>query len=352
MKRLSLTLRIELKLFRTAIPVHLVAILQPTVMYLLMSAILVYPTFDMNVSRASLPMGEALVNAMAEVGSPIGPNYIQPILVDQEHPDGLRQVVTLEEKGGALIASQHFGLVDSNIVKNYRNRLTAAALRLWNNSLGERAIQIEERPWLPKDMPYTLFFGMAMLPLTVTVAAAITGGVLTTQEFETGTILEYRLAPAASYLVVGARLLRLVFTGLVSAGILLIAIRLVNGMWPESAWQAALMLTPICLAAACLGMCAGLILQKSIPVFLVGLVTSFVSWLLGSAFGLAAGFNQFYEFVSRLTLNTHTVELLFPLYFGERVGEGWVSIIYLILSSGAMTALTLFLYQSKVKDRS
>ena len=42
-------------------------------------------------------------------------------------------------------------VIDSNMVKNFRNRLTAAALRFWNNSLGSHAVQIEEHPRLPKD---------------------------------------------------------------------------------------------------------------------------------------------------------------------------------------------------------
>jgi len=349
MKRLLLTLKNEIKLVRTSIPVHLVAMLQPTLMYLLMSVILVHPTFDMYVTRPATQGGKSLVAAMQEVGSPIGLPYINPILIDAVEPESVRQVVTVEERDGKIHAVQDYGLIDSNMVKNFRNRLTAAALRVWNTSLGNQAVQIEEHPLLSEDKPYTLFFGMAMLPLTSAVAASMVGGILTAQEFEYGTIQEYQMAPASSLLVISARLIRLVLLSLISATILLGTLKLVNGAWPEPVWKVGLIIIPTGVIAGCLGMIAGLMFKKSIPAFIVGLVTSFVGWLLGSAFGLAAGFNRVYEFISRLTPNTHAVELLYPLYFGGNVGNPWFSWTFLLLVSGFMIGLTLIAYRLNVQ---
>jgi hypothetical protein len=349
MKRLLLTLKNDLKLVRTSIPVHLIAMLQPTVMYLLMSVILVYPTFDMYVTRPTTEAGISLVAAMREVGSPIGLPYINPILIDVVEPESVRQVVTVKEREGKTLAVQDYGLIDSNMVKNFRNRLTAAALRVWNKSLGDQAIQIEEHPWLPEDKPYTLFFGMAMLPLTAAVAASMVGGILIAQDFEYGTIQEYQLAPAPALLVISARLIRLVFLSLISTTILLVTLKCIAGVWPEPVWKVGLIIIPAGVIAGCLGMIAGLLFKKSIPAFIVGLVTSFVGWLLGSAFGLAAGFNRIYEFVSRLTPNTHAVELLYPLYFGGNVGNPWFSWAFLLLVSGIMIGLTLLAYRWSVQ---
>jgi len=348
MKRCLYTLKNELKLFRTAIPIHLVVVLQPTVMFLLMSAILVHPTFNLYVTRPTTDHGWKLVAAMAEVGSPIGAPYIHPILVEKNETDGLQQVITIDQQNGNPIAIQHYGLIDSNMVKNFRNRLTAAVLRVWNDDLGDRAILVEEHPWLPLDKPYTLYFGMAMLPMTVALAASVVGGYLTAQEFEFGTILEYRLAPVPASLVVGARLLRLMILGLISGGVLLVTLGLATGGWPESPLKVILTLLPMGVIAGCLGITAGLLTQKSIPSFLVGLVTSFVGYLIGSAFGMAAGFSRTYEFISRLTPNTHTVELLFPIYFGEGIGVPWVSIAFLTALSIGMIHLTMVVYRQRV----
>ena len=79
MSRFGLLVLNEFRLFRTAVPIHLVAILQPTLMYVLMSVILVSPTFDMQIARPLGNEGNALLAAMVEVGSPIGQPYINPM---------------------------------------------------------------------------------------------------------------------------------------------------------------------------------------------------------------------------------------------------------------------------------
>lgn len=348
MLRFRLLLTGELKLFRTAIPIHLVAVAQPTVLYLLMTVILVHPTFDMYVARPLGDEGRALVAAMAEVGSPIGEPYINPIVVDWDGGDVVRQVVAVEDRDGISTAVQYYGLIDSNIVKNLRNRLTAAGLRLWHDELGDRAVTVEQRPWLPRDVPYTVYFGMAMLSMTVFLAASILGGFLTAQEFELGTIVEYRLSPAPVALILGARLTRLILSALLSASVLLVAVGLVTGVWPDSILGVGLVLLPLATIAGCLGMLAGLVMRKIIPAFLVGLVASFVGWIMGSAFGLAAGFGGVYEFISRLTPFTHAVELLFPRYYGAEIGTPLLSALVLVFMAAVMLALTVAAYHRRV----
>lgn len=348
MARFRLLLVNEFKLFRTAIPIHLVAIFQPTVMYLLMSVILVHPTFDMEIDRPTSEKGWTLVDAMASVGSPIGLPYINPILVNWDGVDVTRQVVVVEERDGVATAVQYYGLIDSNLVKNFRNRLTAAALLLWNRELGEKAVTIAEHPWLPRDVPYTVYFGMALLSMTAFLAASILGAFLTAQEFEFRTILEYRLAPVPVALILGAWLTRLILSALVSVAVLLITVGLVTGFWPNSLGLVGLILLPVAAIAACLGIIAGLLLRKSIPGFLVGLVGSFAGWIIGSAFGLASGFGEAYEQISRLTPFTHATELLFPHYFGARIGTPWISALFLVLVCTGMVALTALVYRWQV----
>jgi len=348
MGRFQLLLRSEIKLFRTAMPIHLVAILQPMVMYLLMTVILVHPTFDMNVAR---PGSDWLIAALEQVGSPIGLPYVHPILVEWGGDGVTRQVVAVEERDGAPTAVQYYGLIDSNLVKNFRNRLTAAALRLWNAELGPRAVTVEEHAWLPRDVSYKVYFGLALLPMATFLAAALIGAVLTAQEFEFRTVVEYRLAPAPLGMILGARLARLALSALLAAGILLLAIGLANGAWPGEIWLVGLILLPLAVMAGCLGIVAGLVFRKSIPAFLVALVASFVGWIMGSAFGLAAGFGAGYERISRLTPFTHAVELLFPRYYGATVGAPVVSALMLALMAGGMTALAALAYHWRIRKQ-
>jgi hypothetical protein len=354
MRRFLLALANEFKLARTQVAIHMVIIVQPTIMFLLMATILVHPTFDLYVVRPETELDKALVAAMEQVGSPIGLPYINPILVSEDQVEGLldsgtRQVVVFETRDGTPTAVQRYGLIDSNIVKNFRNRLTAAAIRVWNQALGSRAITLEEFPWMPRDVPYTVYFGMAMLPLTTALTASIMGGVLSAQEFEYDTILEYRLAPAPLRVVLGARLTRLVLSGLISAGLMVLVMGLKLGVWPTDPWKVLLILLPLGVIAGSLGIIVGLAAQMLIPAFLFGLVSSFFGWLLGGAFGLAAGFDRVYELISRLTPHAHAVELLFPCYYGVDIANEPLSITVLILMSAASLVLVTAVYRRKVQ---
>jgi ABC-type multidrug transport system permease subunit len=319
MRRFLLLLINEFKMSRTALVVHMIAVLQPTLMYLLMAVIMVIPVFDMYVVQPKSELGNDFIAAMEEVGSPIGPDYINPILIDKADP-GHRQVIEIIDLDGKPTAIQRFGYIDSNLVKNLRNRLTAALLVLWNTELGNQAVSVTEHPWLPQDVPYTVYFGMAMIPLAVYLAAAMIGGYLMAQEFEEGTILEYRLSPTPFPLLLAAKLTRLLLTGLAAGAFLYIALGLITGVWASSTLAVFLVLIPLTIIAACIGITAGLLTKSSLPSFLAALASAFAFWLIGSGFGLAAGFSPVFERISRLIPNTAVIEMLFPyFYFGRQV---------------------------------
>jgi hypothetical protein len=350
MTRFGLLLLSEFKLFRTTIPVHIIGIFQPALMFSLMALVLVTPTFDMHVINPTTPLGTELVLEMEKVGSPIGDKYINPILVDPVVSGGIPggQLINVETVDGTSIALQRYGLIDSNMVKNFRNRLTSAALSIWNNSLLGHSITIEQYPWLSRDIPYSVYFGMAMLPLAAFLAAALIGAFSTAQEFEFKTIIEYRLSPISMILIIGARLVRLSLIGLLSSFVLMLAVGIFTGGWPSSLIWAALILLVMALLGGCLGTLAGLVLQSTLPAFLIGLALAFFTWLLGSAFGLAAGFSGAYEAVSRWMPNTHAVELLFPLYYGVDIGSNQPAILFLATVCTILVLLTIFTYRQKI----
>ena len=350
MRRFVHLLRNEIVLFRTTIPVHLIGIFQPALMFSLMALVLVTPTFDMQITSPRSALEDQLVSAMLQVGSPIGQAYIHPILVDgfegQEIQGG--QLVEFGEEAGVRTAVQRFGLIDSNMVKNFRNRLTAAALIMWNQSLGSKAIAIDQVPWLLQDFPYNVYFGMAMMPLAASLAAALIGAFLTAQEFEFNTITEYRLSPTPVYMISGARLLRLAATGLLSGLVLMLVIGLTTGVWPASILWVILILFIVGIIGGCIGTLAGLIMQRVLPAFVIGLTISFFTWIMGSAFGLAAGFSGPYEAVSRFMPNTYAVELLFPLYFRVDIGTKIPALLTLTLTGLIFVLITWLTYRRTI----
>jgi len=349
MKRLLALLRNELVMTRTTLSIHLLGFFQPALMFSLMAFVLVMPTFELYVARSSLPLGESLVEAMVQVNSPIGDAYIEPLLVEWQQGDDIPggQVVELAISDGMPTAVQHFDLIDSNIVKNYRNRLTSAGLILWEEELGRAAIQIEERPLLPVDVPYNVYFGMGMLPLAAWIGASFVAAFLSAQEFEFKTIQEYRLAPAHWGLVLGARLLRLSLTGLLSSMVLMITLYVFEQAWPSPLGLALGMLVLMGLIGACVGTSAALVLKQTLPSFVIALASAFFTWIMGGAFGLPAGFGGVYEAVSRWVPNSYAVRALFPLYYPIEPSHPNSYLILFVFATAAVIA-TILIYRKSV----
>lgn len=350
MRRFSLLLSNEIKLTRTTLPIHFIAIIQPALMFSLMAYVLITPTFKMNVQKPTIPEGEGLVEAMGEVGSPIGEAYIQPIILDWDPHDPIPggQIVGLDAVRGVPTGTQYFNVIDSNMVKNFRNRLTAAALLLWESNLKSAAIELKEKPMLPRDVSYHVYFGMAMLPLAAFIGASFVAAFLTAQEFEFKTILEYRLAPAPWSLVIGVRLLRLCLTGAISAGILGVLIYLFDRTGPSSLVLAGLLILLMSLIGASVGTAAGLILRSTLPAFVISLALAFFTWLVGGAFGLPAGFGGAYEMVSRWVPNTYAVKSLFNLYYPLAGAVSEMALLPLGIFVAAAVLLVLLVYRRVV----
>ena len=350
MRRFGLLLMNEFRMTRTALVVNLIAVIQPTLMYVVMAVIMVVPTFDMYVVRQR-QVGEdgGLVQAMEQVGSPIGPDYVNPILLEQVEA-GHRQVIDVVQVDDRPVAVQRYSYIDSNLVKNLRNRLTAALLVLWNQQLDAQAIEIQEHPWLPEDIPYTVYFGMAMIPLAAYLAAAMIGGYLMAQEFENGTVLEYRLSPVSFILLLAAKITRLLITGLVAGAILYFTLGMITGVWASSTLVVFLILLPLTLIAACIGLLAGLLTRSSLPSFLIALASAFAFWLIGSGFGLAAGFSTVFEKISRAIPNTPVIEMMFPyFYFGRQVAANpGAAKIQLLVYSLVLIVLVIVVYRQRV----
>jgi ABC-type multidrug transport system permease subunit len=350
MRRLVILLKNEFVLFRTAIPVHIIGIFQPAFMFSLMALVLVTPTFDMQVSAPSASIDYELVSVMQEVRSPIGSVYINPVVVDVPSGNEIQggQLIEFIGNESKRTALQHFGLIDSNMVKNFRNRLTSAALILWNELLGNQAITINQVPWLSKDIAYSVYFGMAMMPLAAMLASTLIGAFLSAQEFEFNTIIEYHLSPTPVYLILGARLLRLSLTGMVSGLVLMVAIGITTGVWPSSLIWTSFILLVLGLIGGCVGSLAGLAFKKVLPAFLIGLALSFFTWIMGSAFGLAAGFSGPYEILSRIMPNTYAVELLFPLFYRVDIGSKFPAIMFLSVSGLLLIMITMLIFKNNM----
>jgi hypothetical protein len=149
-------------------------------------------------------------------------------------------------------------------------------------------------------------------------------------------------------LIIGTRLVRLSLTGLFSAVILMIVIGVISGFWPSSLIGVTLIFLGMATLGGCLGTITALHLQSTLPSFVINLTASFFTWILGSAFGLSAGFGGAYEAVSRWMPNTYAVELLFPLYYRVDIGMRQPAIIVLSAACILMILIATLTYRQKV----
>lgn len=348
MTKFRLLLLNEFKLARTSVPIHMIAFLVPPLLFLIMGLVLVNPVWEMNIEQPSTEEGQALLEAMQQVGPAVGDGYIEPVIWDSDELGDLRQIISVEEQDGVSTAVQQYGLIDNNTVKNLRNRLTAAALKVWNGTLGGYTVEVQEIPWMPEDIPYNVYFGMALLPYAAFIAAAIIGSVLTAQDFEFGTITEYRIAPISSVLVLSSRMVRLIISSLVAVGLLLVAVGLRTDFWPHDLWRLSWVLLIITVIASSMGIIIGLLLRRSFPAYIIGLILALAGWFFGDALALSSGIGGVYAQISQLTPNHHAVELLFPVYYGTEIGNPIQSTWMLIMFALVLFGIMVLIYRRRV----
>jgi ABC-type multidrug transport system permease subunit len=348
MAKFRLLLLNEFKLARNSVPIHIIAFLVPSLLFIIMGLVLVKPVWEVNVEQPSTEEGYALVEAMQQVGPPVGEGYIEPVIRDSDELGDLRQIISVEERDGVPTAVQQYGLIDNNTVKNLRDRLTAAALKVWDSTLGGYAVEVKEIPWMPVDIPYAVYFGMALLPYAAFIAAAIIGSVLTAQDFEFGTITEYRIAPISSVLVLSSRMVRLIISSLAAVGLLLVTAGLHTGFWPQDPWRLSWILLIITVIASSMGITIGLLLRRSFPAYIIGLILALAGWFFGDALALSSGIGGVYAQISQLTPNHHAVELLFPIYYGTEIGNPVLSTWILIMFALVLFGIMLFTYHRRV----
>jgi len=331
MRRFLTLLRVELVMARMSLPVHLVAAIQPTVFFFLLALILVNPSMTMIGASSEDERAQAFYWELDNLHSPEGVTYVDLELVDTDSGSGLEQFISFEDLGDQLQITQAFGLIDSNRVKNYRNRLTAAALQVWNEKLQIKAVNIVERPWLENERAFSVYFGLALLPFAVILSSAIVGAVSGAQEFEKETITEVRLAPVFGWLPLAARIGRLGILSSISVGLLLVALGLTTGVWPSSLLRLFFILLLLALIGAALGITLGMVFKKTMPAYVGALSLAISGWIFGGGLGLPSGFGGIYETISYLTPNANAIYLIFPEFYGKTVGNQVLAVVALLV---------------------
>lgn len=189
--------------------------------------------------------------------------------------------------GGVLVGhvEQTFTDINTNMTKNYRNRLTGA-IQVWaDGQLDGRAITVVESTTHPADIDWSAAFALATVAFGVLFSGTLFGILAMSEEWDAGTMVLFRIAARSTALVVAAKLAAAV-TKCVAAGVVLVgAVWAFTGEVPHH-WGILLAgLALGYLAMAGLGVLVGLGSRSILTSFLFALVLALVCWVGGGGLG-------------------------------------------------------------------
>lgn len=353
MKRLGLVIKKELLSVKANLPFNLVTVLSP-ILFFLMFALMLAQDISLPVVVHPGPDQSELSEHIAGFSTPGGTPYFTTVVSPEplERTGYANKIEVEEEPGlaGGIITGrivQYFEDVNSNMTKNFRNRLTGAVSSYLGGYLGGGAISVEEITQYPRDIPWSVSFGASTLAMGILLAGLLFGSLSFTQEWEQEVHKFLTLSPVKPWWVLGGKMVAGVLKGLLATllflGVLGLLTRAIPARW-------GLLTGTIVLAYGCmvsLGMLVGILSRSTLVSFLVSLVGTLALWIAGGGFGSMAVFGQWMYRLSLLNPATHTLDLVRYVYFGgsARIHAG---VTALIISNLVVTSLLYVAYSRKV----
>ncbi|MHB9144461.1 MAG: ABC transporter permease [Symbiobacteriia bacterium] len=267
--------------------------------------------------------GEPFVQAMGEIRMPNGTPYIR---VERQDPAALTRdpgsyLVTVEipasfQQEPRLIV--HYGAEQENSVKNYINRIHQAASQYLAGRLGFTPIRLLESPRYPTDIVTIQSMAVMLMTYAFLLSACLFGGVLVAREYEDHTVKLIQVAPSSAALVLLAKGTVALLLTLLAGSVYTAAVYLLTGAAPGHPFLfggAGLLLAVM---GAALGMTVGLLLRRSVPVFLAVLVGNLALWIVSWAAGMMSAFSRLFQTVLGLLPYLHGINLFWQSYFGGK----------------------------------
>ncbi len=307
------------------------------VFYLIWSADITMPLEVVNKASGK---GEAFVRAMQTIRTPDGTPYIEVQSRDTavlrsrtpseyvaalEIPSGFERARDGIREYHAIV---HYGAVNQNSVKNYINRLHEAESRfLSDNLLGFRPIRLEQIARYPRDIPTRQSMAVSLMAYAFLLSGSIFGGVLITREYEGKTVKLIRVAPVSRVLLFASKgIVALLLTLGAGAVYVVVATGLLTGAWPVAAGTFLSTALTMAVVGVALGMVAGMLLQSSVPIFLVAIVVNLGMWIIGGGFGNLKLYSEAQQYAAQFLPFTHGMKLFWYSYFGGQPAPSLSSI--------------------------
>lgn len=313
----------ELASVKENVPFNLATVVSP-LLFLFAFAVMVSGGITIPVETQPTSSESAFLQATAEYAAPDGTPYLE--LEDAPTdgaPDGRsadRYVVVDEPavgEDGATGEIVHLvNDVNSNMTKNYANRLTGALVDYVDANRDAATVEIVEQARYEEDIPWDESFAVSTLVFGAMLAGLLFGQLSMTSEWENATAKLLVLSPRPATSVAASKVVAAFLKALVAGAVLVGVVALMYGRALASAPWLVAALCLMYVVFASLGLALGIAVRSTMTAFLVSLVTALCLWVAGGGFGDLSYFGEAAQAVGAANPATYALDAVRYAYFG------------------------------------
>ena len=332
----------ELASVKENVPFNLATIVSP-LLFLLAFAVMVSGGITIPVETQPEASELAFLQSAAEFRSPDGTPYLGLETVPAEGaPDGrsadryiVESELEVDEEAASGTVVHLVNDVNSNMTKNYGNRLTGALVDYIGKGRSSFTVEVMEQTRHAVDIPWDESFAVSTLVFGAMLAGLLFGQLSMTGEWENATAKLLALSPRPAATVVIGKVTAAFFKAIVAGAVLVGVVTLMYHRELASVpWLiAALCLTYVTFAS--LGLALGISVRSTMTAFLVSLVVSLCLWVAGGGFGDLSYFGQAAQVVGMANPAMYALDAVRYAYFGGPTAPAPLA----VLAAGAVLTL-------------
>ena len=320
------TLRIigkELASIKENIPFNLATVISP-LLFLLAFAVMVSGGITIPVETQPVSSESVFLQATAEYRAPDGTPYLELEAAPAEGaPDGRsadRYIVeaepTVSEENATGMVVHLVNDVNSNMTKNYANRLTGALVDYIGEGRNTGTVEVIEQTRYEADIPWDESFAVSTLVFGAMLAGLLFGQLSMTSEWENATAKLLVLSPRSAASVAAGKIAAAFLKAIVAGAVLVGVVALMYGRALASAPWLVAALCLMYVTFASLGLALGIAVRSTMTAFLVSLVTALCLWVAGGGFGDLSYFGETAQVAGAANPATYALDAVRYAYFG------------------------------------
>lgn len=351
MKRIWLVMKKELISVKGALPFNLVTIIIP-LLFMFMFAVLLNQGISSPVLVSPGSADSQFIKHIYNYATPYGIPYFQPTALDKEiqQTGYVNEIEVIQEPQminnqvqGEIV--QHFADINTNVTKNYQNRLTGAVTSYLKNFMNNQWIGVEEYPQFNQDISWALSYSLNAIVFGMMLTGLLFGSLSFTQEAENDIFKFFILSPMNPIWIITGKICSGIIKGLISTGIFTIILAVSMGKLPDN-WGIFILIVILAyILILSLGLIIGMLASSTLTAFFLSLVIALTLWMAGGGFGSMALFSELIQKFALINPATHILNIVRYSYFG-----GFIQFNYdlgILMSWIILSFVTLYIIYDK-----